>query len=177
MMSRAFPSFRSSSGRCPATASLSDRSQAGISEPLIDSFRMVQKLFKIPQLARAPGYSGPLPVLHGSQTDTERVSQLRLGQSEVFTQLPGATSGRRAAVSLTGRSRMAQYGGRGGFCLKHDARMIGTRLADESTELRRLRRSKAICIIDHHIGTGGLQSPQKHAETMIVSVGQEHEQG
>src|SRR5579871_2084314 len=28
------------------------------------------KLFKIPQLARAPGYPGPLPVLHGSQAHT-----------------------------------------------------------------------------------------------------------
>src|SRR5260370_31753892 len=65
------------------------------------------QLFKIPELTWAPGYSGPLPVLYGSETHTEGISQFRLGQSEVFTQLPCTTSRRRAAVSLTGRSRMA----------------------------------------------------------------------
>src|SRR5204862_99416 len=116
-------------------------------------------LFKIPELTWAPGYSGPLPVLHRSQADTEGMSQLRLGQYEVFTQLPGAISRGRVAISRTGRSRMAQHRGRRGFRLKHDARVIWTRLADEFTELRGFLRRKAICIIDHHIGTGGLQSP------------------
>ncbi|PYT22419.1 MAG: hypothetical protein DMG57_35570 [Acidobacteria bacterium] len=72
---------------------------------------------------------------------------------------------------------MAQHSGRRSFRLKHNVRVLGTRLADEFTELCGLLRRKAICIIDHHIGTGGLQSPQKRAETMIVRVGQEHEQG
>ena len=41
IMSRAFPSFRRSIGRFPPKDSFSDRSQAGMSGPLIDSFRMV----------------------------------------------------------------------------------------------------------------------------------------
>src|SRR6266853_5269864 len=105
------------------------------------------------------------------------MSQFRLGQSEMFTQLPGTTCRRRVAISWSGRSRMAQNRGRRGFRLKHDARVIGTRLTDEFTELRGLLRRKAVCIIDHHIGTSGLQSLQKGAETMVVRVGQEHEQG
>ena len=87
------------------------------------------------------------------------MSQFRLGQSEVFTQLPGPIGGSRVAISCTGRSRMAQHRGRRGFRLKHDARVIGTRLADEFTKLRGFFRRKTICILDHHIGTGGLQSP------------------
>src|SRR5260370_42545449 len=98
------------------------------------------------------------------------MSQFRLSQSEVFTQLPGATSRRRVAISRTGRSRMAQHRGRRGFRLKHDTRMIGTRLADEFTELGGLLRRKPICIIDHYIRTGGLQSPEERTETMIVRV-------
>src|SRR5437016_3414718 len=43
------------------------------------------QFFKIPELTRAPGYSGPLPVLHRSQAHTEGMSQFRLGQSEMFT--------------------------------------------------------------------------------------------
>src|SRR6266446_4854844 len=43
------------------------------------------QLLEIPELRWASGYSVPLPVLHRSQTDTERLSQLRLSQSEVFT--------------------------------------------------------------------------------------------
>src|SRR6266542_4313405 len=50
------------------------------------------QLFKIPELTRASGYSGPLPVLHRSQAHTEGMSQFRLVQSEMFTQLPGTTS-------------------------------------------------------------------------------------
>src|SRR5579863_365048 len=63
--------------------------------------RLIQngpKLFKIPQMARAPGYSGPLPVLHGSQAYTKRMAQFGLGQSKMFPHLPSATCRRRAAV-------------------------------------------------------------------------------
>ena len=110
-------------------------------------------------LTRPRGYAAPLPVLHRSQTDAEGVSQFGLGQSKVLTQLPGAVSRGRSAVSLTGGSRMLQHRRRCGFLLKHDARVIGTRLADHLTELYGLRRRKAICVIDHHIGTCRLQNP------------------
>src|SRR6202162_5096619 len=63
------------------------------------------KLFKIPQLARAPGYSGPLPVLHGSQAHTKGMAHFGLGQSEMFTQLPGTISRRDLAISWPGSSR------------------------------------------------------------------------
>src|ERR1700726_4744407 len=49
------------------------------------------KLFKIPEGPRAPGYSGPLPVLHGSQAHTKGMAQFGLGQSKMFPQLPSAT--------------------------------------------------------------------------------------
>ena len=47
----------------------------------------------------ASGDSGPPPILHRSQADTESLSQFRLGQSEMFTQLAGAIGGRRVAIS------------------------------------------------------------------------------
>ncbi len=63
----------------------------------------------------APSYSGPLPILHRSQAYTKGMSQFGLGQSKMFTQLPGAISRRHLATSRTGRSRMAQHRGRRSF--------------------------------------------------------------
>ena len=64
---------------------------------------------------------------------------------------------------------MAQHRGRRSFRLKQNARVIGTRLADEFTELRGLLRRKAICIIDHNIGTGGVIDKRKVLDISIVS--------
>src|SRR5437763_12995069 len=70
--------------------------------------RLLQKgpqFLKVPEMTWAADDSGPLPVLHCSQTGTEGMSEFRLGQSEVFTQLSGATRRRHVSIRLTGRSR------------------------------------------------------------------------
>jgi hypothetical protein len=69
MMSRAFPQELERTLSCEGIAL---RSQPSRNIRALD--RLLQhgpKLFKIPQLARAPGHSGPLPVLHGSQAHTK----------------------------------------------------------------------------------------------------------
>src|SRR5579864_2563595 len=107
---------------------------------------MVHSSSRIAELTWAPGDSGTLPILYRSQTDTEGVSQLRLGQSEVFTQLPRATSRRRAAISSTGGSRMAQQPRPPRFSPRRRRSCDRDALADEFTELRGLLRRKAVCI-------------------------------
>src|SRR5260370_7309180 len=62
------------------------------------------QLFKIPELTRASGYSGPLPVLHRPEAHTEGISQLRLGHATLFTHLPGSITRTHHPISSPGQS-------------------------------------------------------------------------
>ena len=135
------------------------------------------KLLKVSDLTRPVGYPGPLPALHRSQTDIEGVSEFGWCQSKAPTQLTSAIHRERSAVSLTGRSGMPQHRRRCRFRLKHDARVIGTRLADQLTELYRVFGRKASRVVNHHVGTCRLEDLEERAKMIIVRVGQVDEYG
>src|ERR1022692_3121779 len=71
---------------------------------------------------------------------------------------------------------MRQHRRRCRLCLKHDARVLGTCLSDQFTELCGLLRSGVSSVIDHHQACR-LENLQERAETIIVRMGQVHEYG
>jgi hypothetical protein len=64
---------------------------------------------------------------------------------------------------------MAQHRGRRGFRVKHDARVTGTRLPDEFTELGGPLRRKAICIIRSPHPEWPASESADNAVTLIAS--------
>jgi len=126
---------------------------------LIDSFRMVQSSSRSRSWRGLPATPARSQFCTVSQAHTKGMAQFGLGHSEMVTQVLSTISRRDLAISWTERSRMAHYGG-GGFCLKHDALMIRTCLADESTELCGiLRRSLVVNRLRGTLACAAVKAP------------------